>query len=985
MRTFLQGLVSTLVLALVLTTGQQAAAADTYLPGFQAGKVVQVDPRLANHPKAPVNVSGLEDEVKALGSVHGLAVYVVIAEKGTEAVPMKNGKPALPFAAAKLRELEASWAGAPGFPHDNYLLIMIVRSDKDPTKYNVAASAGTKLQAVGLTGARFGQENGPLLKDFKTYMPPDLNGFVKSVVRNVNADISAYKSGQAWNTAMPYLIGGGLVLLLIGGYMVVWLVMRSKALALRTAWRPRVNSAGARYLELERGYLGMLEDQDTWRGQLGGQTLVDFDSACAGFETITDYKLATSAIYDLSEAEFNRSRYPWLGWGGFSRCVAILTVRPYTVSRKKVNLDEAAGATTGDVVEVTLTPEQLRKDLDALFVKTRDTLKEIKESFAGTAQNQQDIDVLFAAIAEREKKLTTAGLPLVPYQTRLTGLRTRRQEFSEIQRSDPRTALKQSAQVEEDATTLRDDMDKAVELQEALPTVEASIGTADGKVTTTRQKNIQYGYPRVKGESAPADASTQTFLLAGNHNPDTILDRARTAFTQCKSELTAGKVKEAYTLKDTVGKLVGEASALVDKVLADKLAVETKVPGLRTQLTGLASELTDAQGALDNLNGEFLAANFADEPGRVTVAAALVEATDDELRALKELYDQQDYSAALAKVDDLDTKAKSARTELPKVQKQLDQLIGDRDKAKKMAGECKRRSGLLKEKLDKNKDVTSKATDKCYTDLKPQVAQLNLDVSNSKADWPALLQQGTQLEASLTAADGAVEADILAKSGADTAVKGLKTKIDGAKRTVRHADTRQPARDKLSTAEREHTRLLGELEEPKNNWAQLAADAGTAQAEVTTALELAEADHIKASNLRQRKAELDALYEGYRGTRYGHGITAQLSAAYTLIGLVDEALSGRDYDGAESALTRAITACNDANTAAIRAAQRKEEELNPPAPNIDLGGLGGGGGGGTTRHTTRPVETDEPVRGNDNDGDSGGETQSRVGGGGDDI
>ncbi|MBZ0189985.1 MAG: hypothetical protein K8F91_27320, partial [Candidatus Obscuribacterales bacterium] len=135
-------------LAGVFATPALAQSSQTWLPDreFNPDQAVYLDPGLKNHPRYPVSVNGLEAKLQAEGKTHGLKYYFVLSEQGPESNPTSDK-----FAVWKLDQFAAMVASK--LPADDYVLILLIRSNADPNKFSYAANGGNRLQQYGLTGS----------------------------------------------------------------------------------------------------------------------------------------------------------------------------------------------------------------------------------------------------------------------------------------------------------------------------------------------------------------------------------------------------------------------------------------------------------------------------------------------------------------------------------------------------------------------------------------------------------------------------------------------------------------------------------------------------------------------------------------------------------------------------------------------------------------------------------------------------------------
>ncbi|MBX9691228.1 MAG: hypothetical protein K2Z81_02520, partial [Cyanobacteria bacterium] len=189
------------------------STAKTWLPEFDSGRHVYVDPQLANHPNFPVTLAGLEGaDAIAAAEANGLKVYIVATQQGSDLANGMN-KMAVP----KLNELVTKWGASGSFPHDNYVVILWVRYADDPQHGSVAVNGGNQLRDWGITQSYFDDKvSGPVTKNLQKFMPQDPKGAFNAIVATINADVNKWKKAEADRLAhehfmamLPFYIGSG--------------------------------------------------------------------------------------------------------------------------------------------------------------------------------------------------------------------------------------------------------------------------------------------------------------------------------------------------------------------------------------------------------------------------------------------------------------------------------------------------------------------------------------------------------------------------------------------------------------------------------------------------------------------------------------------------------------------------------------------------------------------------------------------------------
>jgi len=176
------------VITLFGLAGQAHAQTTWSPPSFDKDHHVYLDPRLAQDNTFPVNFDGLEQALVDRGHKHNLQIYIVAAELGSEAVPQDHN-----WAIDKLNDLVLRWQSQPGFPHDDYMIVLWLRRTDNPNKGHVAANGGNRLQKYGYTATRMGdQTDGPVIPALRQYMPNDPKGAMIAIADNINAGVDKY-------------------------------------------------------------------------------------------------------------------------------------------------------------------------------------------------------------------------------------------------------------------------------------------------------------------------------------------------------------------------------------------------------------------------------------------------------------------------------------------------------------------------------------------------------------------------------------------------------------------------------------------------------------------------------------------------------------------------------------------------------------------------------------------------------------------------
>jgi hypothetical protein len=442
----------------VLVSAQSAFAQTTWLPEFDAGKHVYIDPALANDPNYPVRYDGLEKELVERGQKHGLQVFVIATKQGTDA-SAQGSNPAV----AKVNELVLKWQAQPGYPASDLLVIIWVRS-ADPNTGWVAANGGSKLKGYGIDKSRFDSADGPVLPVLRQYMPNDPKGAMLAVVDNVNRSIDDYKAEQqrqaerdAQLRALPGKIFIGLlVLALLGGLGFLHVrYSRAKAVAADRikVWSEKLDSANAFYIKLHEGYFGFLKEQSDWSTKFNGRTLSEYRAAITNFAEFTLRHQAANKLLDAAKKAASSGMWPTTG--GSEKAVTILSTEAVVITGAELPL-EMATLFGGLFTKTTYSPDDLLNAMSELFDRTNKALAGIVKAFREGEQNKKDLDELLVQIRLLQAKL---GASFDAYQSLLQKLEAAQKELASSA-GDPLSTFEKSVSAENEARALVAELEK---------------------------------------------------------------------------------------------------------------------------------------------------------------------------------------------------------------------------------------------------------------------------------------------------------------------------------------------------------------------------------------------------------------------------------------------------------------------------------------------------------------------------------------------
>jgi hypothetical protein len=456
-----RALLPLLVMIVGLLFGAQSAHAQTtWLPDFDAGKHVYLDPALANDPNFPVRFNHLEEELIKRGQKHGLQIYVVATKQGTDA----SAHSSVP-AVAKVNELTLKWQSQPGYPAGDVLVIVWVRFASDPNNGSVAANGGSKLRGYGVDKSDFDADNGPVRPVLPIYLPNDPGGAFLAIADNVNKMVDDYKAEEqrqkekdASLRALPGKIGLGLLVLAILGGIGFLYVRHSRAKAVAMdrikKWSEMLDSANAFYIKLHEGYFGFLKEQSDWSTKFNGRTLNEYRAALSDFAEFTLRHQAANKRLDEARKAASGSTFPRIA--GFDKSNALLSTEAVVVTGAELPL-EMATLFGGLVKKTTYTPDGLLDAMSDLFDRTNKALAGIVKAFREGNQNKQDLEELLTQIHLLQARL---GASFDPYQQLLQKIEAAQKELASSA-GDPLSTFEKSVSAENEARALVAELERA--------------------------------------------------------------------------------------------------------------------------------------------------------------------------------------------------------------------------------------------------------------------------------------------------------------------------------------------------------------------------------------------------------------------------------------------------------------------------------------------------------------------------------------------
>lgn len=780
---------------------------------------------------------------------------------------------------------------------------------------------------------------------------------------------------QAFQAALPGRIAGigvpvGLVVLVLVSFFMV--SSRRKKLVSAIEAREKVYDNGnTNYLDIRNAYLGFLQGNGTdWKSKFKGLTLTTYTEAVAKYAKLS--AILTKALELLDGARrankvtfmsplkgFKVSGTVLAGVGiaaavfflvnwvaavtvaGLAVAAAIVLATRHVLNalnKGYAELETDAVKITGDTLPIeerdffgsTLAEENydnpgaMMNAMATLFKDTNDRLKAIKQGFDGARQNRDDIAGLTKKVEEAKPRLTAVELTFAPYEERFGAIKGETDKFLAILASDPMSAFSASEDVEKAAENLVKDIDRAIGIKESLAQTRSTVKAAHDNVAKVRGQKADYTYP--EKDAKPSDgAPANTLLNEVGSNPDTILAEADERLTAAYAAVLAGKLDLSEQEKTSAVAKAGEATKLVEKVLAARAYVQKQVVPVRDNLGRLTNEKPGAEEAIEKLKADFLAANFPGEESKIGVATRVIGKTEGELAKVRIAFMEQRYVAARALLEGIGGDVQGARNQLVEIHTKLAYLIERRTYAKAEVARVRQLADTLKGKLKTTSHTTSKATDDTYAGLVPTLTRQEGDVAKQVTDWPAACTAADDLHKKFKDVDSKIDAEKAAHALAETRLGELRNAVSAARAAVSHNDTRQPARGKLSEAEAALRDVEAAIKVAKSDWAQIGRTAEQKKAIANEAKQMAETDQRLAGEARTavRNAESEisrisartwvqtAAWGGYSRVISIMGIL-DLSSARQALGQAQGYLHSRDYENAKDAASRASRYASDA-------------------------------------------------------------------------
>jgi uncharacterized membrane protein YgcG len=945
------------------------AAGPTWLPKgnqFKPGQHVYLDPKLESGGN-PVNLDGLEAQLKTEGAKQGVEFFYVMVLKGDEA---KN--PKVPFAVERLDDLIGNWSGQKGFPTSKAVTILVVRLDSDWTKSSYAINTAPALAPLGVTSVnmtptldQYGKNpNGGNPNALLPRAPAD---FGIKVAQATNARLVQYqadlKQAEANRLAqierqkqeaiaaaerqkqeaiqaeadrrahekfmaelpMNLAMYGTPSVIVIVLLVLILLFASNKKLAVRALedWKKQFEPGNQNYLELEKAYWGFLKNQgDQWSSRFKDETLARFKVAVQAYADLS--VRINAALTLMSDSEKDIKSASIFSIGKLKGAAARLTVTPIKITGETLPIEQRS--MFGSIVaEATYAPDELLDNIAQLFDTANKDCATIKNAMGGAQQNKEDIEGLLASVAATRSELTEKGLNFAPYEIRFTQLTTARDEFLALMIANPLQAFEKSEAVEQGVEALKVTLNRAISLKVSLASTTKLIDAAQAKIAAARSKPADFDYPE-KPATLEKFTGGNFNLSEEGANPDTQMAEAKDHLQACLDNLLAGKLDLANIEKATAEKSAAEASTLVDTIFAALAFLKQQVPVVRGALNKLGEELPASKEDVAALNAGFLTKNFEGEPKKLDTGNSVFQKTDAELAKIRKAFFEQRYMAARAALEKTGSDIQSARNGLVEIHTRLGQLIENRQHAKAIVQEATQFTGALSVKLSTNQFTTSATTDGTYAQLKPVLLGQQQNVAKEITDWPEAAVAADKLLSDLKAVDKAIDNEKAAHELALSRIATLSGAMQSAKTTLAMRTTRQPARTKLEGAIAAQARVETSVTVAKSDWNAIVRAAEAAKVLVDDAVKLAQEDARAAAEAAEAISDAESYIDGVDSKSYsesrsighssqsfGYGVSADVSSARSRLNQAKQQLQATEYEAAKASAISARQAAKDAD------------------------------------------------------------------------
>lgn len=905
-----------------------ALAAATWLPEFNPSQSVYVDPSLKADSVAPVDLSALPPKLAAEAAKNNLKVFVVMAKKGDESLGDCKQK----FAVCKLEQLMGKWNAR--LPQDDYVLLLVVRSDTDWTKVSYAANLGNRPRGFGV-----GPNSLELDKWAVAYLPRDPGNFALHVVADINAlmdkaesDAAAKQAQAEFMAALPgyLMLGTGFALALALGVFLALRYRKERATAFSAieTLETALDAANTNYMQIQGNYLDFLSEQgNDWKSKFQGQTLVSYSSAVAAYADLSARIAAANERLDSAKKQFAAGNV--LSVEGFREAYRLLTSERVVVTGDSLPLNERS-LFSSEVEEDSYLPDDLLRNMDDLFQRTNHDLSSIMESFGQAQTNSQEVGKISAEVRGLAEQLAGQGISSAPYSERLQAVLVGTQQVQANLQKDPLAASSDSARLRQSTEAIAADIKTALGLVEALASTEKSLFEAQTKVDGQRSKAVKYAYP---GTDAPAQSAPKYQLAEDGYNPDFYAKQARAALGKSREALQQAKLTEAREFEKQAQQFIAEMTAVIASSLEAQSFVADTAASIIGTLNQLNQELPQAEAALASLKSDFLPVNYGAVEGYAAAALKLASDTVDHLAQVQRAYFEQRFMASAEQLKEVKGNIQSGRDGLLAIHNTLLNLQQLRVSSREASSQIQARLRKLEARLEQTAFTTAAKTEETFRTFSKQAGTLAQEVAAAKADWVKCDREAKELQTGLNQVAEAIENQLAAYNKVKSEFSQCELQFAQVESVVGDSRVRQPARQKLESARQAKAKVESALKVARSDWSSVNQSLILANQSIEAVQSAARQDirlaEEAARDIDSAESRIAGVPSSFSSSRsiggsyqtFGSGIYADTSSARSTLRSAQSANQRQDYEEASRQAERAKSQADEAREEAERQVQ----------------------------------------------------------------
>lgn len=913
-----------MLVALMSVSVASAQSSQTWLPDFDPARHIAVDQKLSEHRTHPVQFQSLEADIARASETHNLKIYVVATELGSESA-VQTG-----IAAKKLDELMAKWQSRPGFPAQDYLVILWVRYKDNPEKGSVAANAGSRLRGYGMTADHFAAADGPIIPVLKQYMRERPELALKTIVDNVNNEITAAEDAQKraeehekfMNEELPgilawcAIVGIPLIVLII--LLVRFFGARGRASARTARFAQQLERVSALVTGLQNKYLSFLKANSDWESRLKSASLARLKEGLEHYNHLLSVQAAGKKRLADARKAFSSSWFPFTG--GYAKCTELLSDTQVVVRSSEIELEVATlfgGLTTNETCD----PDDLFDNGNELSSHADAAMAEVKDAVEGNdairLKGQGTID----GARRAEPRLAAEKLSIDPYLSVIGALGEKLEAFTRLSASDPLAGIEGRSAIETAAQALDALIARAFELRADWLAANTEIADSQQNVANLRQTIVAQRFPVAATRPDPSAETVAYKLTEEDGNPDPKLADADARLGQAHSLLAAGKQDEAADALAAARKAKSDAEEIIAAVFVAKTNVEEDGLTVAPAKAVLTTARQAAHDALVVLKAEFLPVTFEGHAEKLDQATNTLAGVDTAYGAAEKAYRAQDYLHASRLLAALLTSISEATAAGNGVVTRLELLKQWKQGVKGTVPECRATVDRLTRLLAARTFTTSATTGDALAAADSEQQALTTLIAKPMPDWADGKRRTDELVENLTR----IEADCNEQLACYELVLKLVGSLDADVRDALESITERTlggARTALEEATAEAKALSAAIKVAKSDWNALEQQASEAHALCDSVRTQAAADQRNFDNARVKLA-----YCKTRAQRFGRRKEKLIGQANKLLAEARQAFSQGDWTTAASKARQAF----DLYTRFERRRRRRVAALVTPA------------------------------------------------------